>query len=62
VTMDKLLSIIQKGGESVLEYIKRFCNLSLEPYKCSLAHVASDVQAQLPRQSRSSIRAIKAHT
>jgi len=29
VTMDKLLSIIQKGGESVREYIERFPNLSL---------------------------------
>ena len=27
--MDKLLSMIQKGGESVQEYIERFCNLSL---------------------------------
>ena len=29
VTMDKLLSMIQKGGESVQEYIKSFYNLSL---------------------------------
>jgi len=27
--MDKLLSTVQKGGESVWEYIKRFRNLSL---------------------------------
>jgi len=27
--MDKLLSTVQKGGESVREYIERFCNLSL---------------------------------
>ena len=29
VTMDKLLSTIQKGGEFVGEYIERFRNLSL---------------------------------
>jgi len=29
VTMDKLLSTVQKGGESVRKYIERFCNLSL---------------------------------
>ena len=29
VTMDKLFSTVQKGGESVREYIKSFCNLSL---------------------------------
>ena len=27
--MDRLLSMVQKGGESVWEYIERFCNLSL---------------------------------
>jgi len=29
VTMDKLFSIVQKGGESVRDYIERFRNLSL---------------------------------
>ena len=29
VTMDKLLSAVQGGGESIREYIERFCNLSL---------------------------------
>ena len=29
VTMDKLLSTVQKGGESVRDYIERFRNLSL---------------------------------
>jgi len=29
LTMDKLLSTVHKGGESVREYIERFCNLSL---------------------------------
>ena len=29
VTMDKLLSTVQKGGESMWEYIERFHNLSL---------------------------------
>ena len=29
MTMDKVLSIVQKGGESVREYIERFHNLSL---------------------------------
>jgi len=29
VTIDTLLSAVQKGGESVRDYIKRLCNLSL---------------------------------
>jgi len=29
VTMDKLLSMVQKGGEFVQEYIERFYDLSL---------------------------------
>ena len=29
VTMDKLLSTVQKKGESVCDYIERFSNLSL---------------------------------
>ena len=29
MTMDKLLSMVQKGGESVREYIERFHNFSL---------------------------------
>jgi len=29
VTMDTLLSVVQKGGESVRDYIERFHNLSL---------------------------------
>jgi len=28
VTMDKLLSTVQKGGESVREYTERFCHFS----------------------------------
>jgi len=29
VTIDKLLSMVQKGGEFVQKHIERFCNLSL---------------------------------
>jgi len=28
ITMDKLFSIVQRGGQAVRDYIKRFCNLS----------------------------------
>ena len=43
VTMDKLLSTVQKGGESVRKYIERFHNLSLMcpvcRYPCYSRHV-----------------------
>ena len=49
VALDKLLSTVQKGGESVREYIERFRNLSLMcptgmPLVCH-CHVAPDVSA-----------------
>jgi len=44
VTMDKFLSTVQKGEESVREYIERFCNISLmypagSHYPCFFRHV-----------------------
>jgi len=43
--MNKLLSIDQKGGESVREYIKRFRNLSHVPRGHAIAHVTPDMSA-----------------
>jgi len=45
MTMDKLLSTVQKGEKSVQEYIERFRNLSLMCPAYALVHVASDVSA-----------------
>ena len=41
VTMDKLLSTVQKGGEFVRDYIERFCNLSYVPCRHAFAYIAS---------------------
>jgi len=45
VTMDKLLSIVQKEGESVRKYIERFHNLSPKPCRHVITHVTPNMSA-----------------
>jgi len=43
VSMDKLLSTVQKGGESARKYIERFRNLSHVPRRYAITHVTPNM-------------------
>ena len=46
VTMDKLLSTVQKGGESVREYIERFLkSFTHVPCRHAITHLTPDMSA-----------------
>jgi len=63
VTMDKLLSTLQKGGESVRDYIERFRNLSLMcPAGMPLPMLLQTCRNNFLNKVKVCIRAVKAHT
>ena len=63
VTMDKLLSTVQKKGESVRDYIERFRNLSLMcPAGMSLPMLLQTCRYNFLDQVKIRMGAVKAHT
>ena len=63
MTMDKLLSTAQKGGESVREYIERFRNLSLMcPTGMPLSMLLQTCRHNFLDQVKVRMGSVKAHT
>jgi len=61
--MDKILSTVQKGGESVRKYIKRFYNLSLIcPAGMSLPMLHQTCRHNFLDRIEVRMRTVKAHT
>jgi len=44
VTMDKFLSMVQRGGESVRDYTKILQYFSYVPYRDAFIHIAANMQ------------------
>jgi len=63
VTVNKLLSTVQKGGESVREYIERFCNISrMCPAGMPLPMLLQTCQHNFLDRVKIRMGAVKAHT
>jgi len=62
VTMDKLLSTVWKGGESMREYIERFCNLSMCPAGMPLPMLLQKCRHNFLDRVKVCMGAVKANT